>query len=120
MASATVLWIPFIYTMVEPYSSKSNLQQYTQSEVRPRASCIRFLWFVYTVMVCPQSMPLNSLSVSTMVVLVQSPYISAVLDLTFYLRMPAACSVELSQLLAVAWNCLCISQILENNQDRPK
>jgi hypothetical protein len=28
------------------YSSKSNLQQYTQSAVRPRASCMRFLWSV--------------------------------------------------------------------------
>ena len=48
------------------YSSKSNLHQYTLSEVNPRASVVRFLWSVLTLIDCLHSMPLNSFSVSTM------------------------------------------------------
>ena len=48
------------------YSSKSNLHQCTLSEVNPRASVVRFLWSVLTLIDCLHSMPLNSFSVSTM------------------------------------------------------
>ncbi len=55
-----------------------------------------------------------------LVFLVWSCYISVGLDIIFYWKMPVACHVELLRLLAVTWNCLCISQILVHNQDRPR
>ncbi len=47
IAFATVLWIPFICIISGAYySSKSNRQWYTLSEVSPRASLVRFFWSV--------------------------------------------------------------------------
>ena len=42
VASATVLCIPLIQTILGAYSSSSNLHRYTLSEVKPKASLVRF------------------------------------------------------------------------------
>ncbi len=57
---------PFYIYYFGAYSSKSNRQWYTLSEVRPRATLVRFLWSVKTLISCPYNIPLNSFNVSTM------------------------------------------------------
>ncbi len=47
------------------YFSQSNCQWYTLSEVRTRASLVRLLWSVKTLISCPHIILLNSFSVST-------------------------------------------------------
>ena len=64
--SAMVLCMPLIQTILGLYSLNNNLHQYTQSEVKPRASLIRFAWSVNTVICWPHSISLNSFNVSTM------------------------------------------------------
>jgi hypothetical protein len=44
------------------YSSRSNLNWYTLLGAKPRASLVRFLWSVKTLIDCPHSIPLNSFS----------------------------------------------------------
>ncbi len=95
------------------------------SEVRPRASLVRFLWSIKTLISCPHSIPLNSFSVSTMAKssISVTLYFCCILN-SFLLknascwRMLLACYPELSRLPTVLRRHPCTSQKALESLDR--